>query len=117
MGSPCHIVSMCSRFEQYVTGLHEGLWQLTFLELHTGLYLARRLCEVLREYKISTKVCECGAGASVCMLIEPQLLNITMDSASNNDALVNELAKLLLQVYGGLRAHIRCMDHIVNIAA
>jgi len=49
--------------------------------------------------------------------MEPQLLNITMDSASNNDALANELAKLLPRVYGGLRARIRCMDHIVNIAA
>ena len=48
---------------------------------------------------------------------EPQLLSITMDSASNNDALSNELAALLPGIYRGLRARVRCMDHVVNIAA
>jgi len=51
------------------------------------------------------------------MLTSQQLLNITMDSASNNDALAYELAKLMPSVLGGLKARICCMDHIVNIAA
>ena len=44
-------------------------------------------------------------------------LNITMDSTSNNNALANELANMLPGTFRGLRARIRCMDHIVNIAA
>jgi len=44
-------------------------------------------------------------------------LNITMDSTSNNNALANELANMLPGTFRGLRARIRCMDHIVNTAA
>jgi len=51
------------------------------------------------------------------MLTSQQLLNITIDSASNNDALAYKLAKLMPSVFGRLKARIRCMDHVVNIAA
>ena len=51
------------------------------------------------------------------MLTVLQLLSITMDSASNNYAMADELAKIMPGMFRGLRARVHCMDHIVNIAA
>jgi len=51
------------------------------------------------------------------MLMMPQLLSITMDSKSNNNAMADELARIMPSMFRSLQARVRCMDHIVNIAA
>jgi len=64
---------------------------------HTSVYLAGRVLECLRTYGIQN-----------------QILGITLDNASNNNTLVNELADLL-HGYQGSLTRIRCFAHILNL--
>ena len=65
---------------------------------HTGANMALVLQTILKEYKI-----------------EDRILTITMDNASNNDKLVDELIKK--GILFDPENHIRCFAHIVNLAA
>jgi hypothetical protein len=64
---------------------------------HAGVKIALVLEEILKEYQIEGRI------------------TVTLDNASNNDTLVNELIKkgILLDA----EHHIRCFAHIVNLAA
>ena len=65
---------------------------------HSGANMALVLESILKEYKI-----------------EDRILSITMDNASNNDKLLDELIKKGIIV--DAEQHIRCFAHIVNLAA
>ncbi|KAE9383672.1 hypothetical protein BT96DRAFT_745198, partial [Gymnopus androsaceus JB14] len=45
-----------------------------------------------------------------------QVLSITVDNASTNDTMINELQKLLPN-FRERCGHVRCMAHTVNLAA
>ena len=84
--------------------LHEAL--LDFVHVtghHTGEHLARSLFHVLTEYDICEK-----------------LFCITTDSASNNGTMCTELSKTLKSKLGikwhPKENHIRCMNHVINLA-
>jgi hypothetical protein len=65
---------------------------------HTGRNMALVLEEILKEY-----------------LIEKRILTVTMDNASNNDTLLEELIEK--GIIRDADHHIRCFSHIVNLAA
>lgn len=65
---------------------------------HSGSKMAEVLFNVLREYQI-----------------EDRILTVTMDNASNNNTLVDELIKM--GTISDAEHHIRCFSHIVNLAA
>jgi hypothetical protein len=64
---------------------------------HTGIYLAGRITESLIGYGIQKRI-----------------LGITLDNASNNNTLVNELTDSL-DGYQGSLTRIRCFAHILNL--
>lgn len=64
---------------------------------HTGIYLAHRVTECLKEFGIENKV-----------------FAITVDNASNNDTMVDELAETLEGFQGSL-TRVRCVCHIFNL--
>ena len=117
MAKPSLTLSMCLKRAQYVHPCITTEYALTSIQSHTGLYLAARLFKVLEYFEISDKVWKRPGFMPRDALTPKQLLNITMDSASNNDVLAKELAILMPGVFGGMKARIRCMDHVVNIAA
>ncbi|QRW00786.1 hAT family dimerization protein [Ceratobasidium sp. AG-Ba] len=80
------------------------LWRsiLEFVHLthaHKGEYLASRIEDCLKRYGISHKV-----------------LSICLDNASNNDTLVESLARLIPS-FRGPRNRVRCLAHIINLMA
>jgi hypothetical protein len=65
---------------------------------HTGAKIALVLEEILKDYQI-----------------EKRILTVTLDNASNNDTLVEELIRQGILV--DAEHHIRCSSHIINLAA
>ncbi|KAF5364882.1 hypothetical protein D9757_015275 [Collybiopsis confluens] len=75
---------------------------LDFVELlvsHSGENMASAVAEILKSYGI-----------------EDKLLSITCDNASANTAMLAELPKLLPN-FPGLKAHVRCFAHTINLTA
>ncbi|KAF4610855.1 hypothetical protein D9613_006637 [Agrocybe pediades] len=64
---------------------------------HTGVYLAARIAECLREYKIQDKI-----------------MGFTADNAANNDTLVRELS-VIVPSFPGKKTRVRCFAHILNL--
>ncbi|GLB45805.1 hypothetical protein LshimejAT787_3000140 [Lyophyllum shimeji] len=67
-------------------------------ESHTGVNLAVVFADILREYGISDKI-----------------LSVTCDNASNNDVMIEELAKRLPDF--SVVNHTRCFLHVTNLVA
>lgn len=65
---------------------------------HSGVSIAVVLEEIVKEYEIKERI-----------------LTVTMDNASNNDKLVDEL--IAKGIIVDAERHIRCFSHIVNLAA
>lgn len=65
---------------------------------HSGVNMALVLEEIVNEYQIKERI-----------------LTVTMDNASNNDKLVDEL--IAEGIIVDSESHIRCFSHIVNLAA
>ncbi|KAF5365839.1 hypothetical protein D9757_012804 [Collybiopsis confluens] len=75
---------------------------LDFVELpvsHSGENMASAVAEILKSYGI-----------------EDKLLSITCDNASANTAMLAELPKLLPN-FPGLKAHVQCFAHTINLTA
>ncbi|KAL4264915.1 Zinc finger BED domain-containing [Pleurotus pulmonarius] len=68
-------------------------------ESHTGLNLAAAFARVLDDFGIGDKI-----------------LSLTCDNASANDAMIEELAKIVLQ-FKGEKNRVRCFAHIINLVA
>lgn len=67
---------------------------------HTGEYLARRNAECLEEYNLVNSI-----------------LSMTLDNASNNDAMLKELPLIVPEAPTiGTDYQIRCFGHILNLA-
>jgi hypothetical protein len=70
------------------------------MKSHTGDYLALKLSETLKTYKMAE-----------------QALGVAMDNASNNDTMISELEHLLPPTaIAGPSTQIRCFGHILNLA-
>lgn len=81
---------------------------------HTGVYLARELEALLKSFGIEKKVrppfCHACAGP---YLYSGEILSITCDNASNNDAMIEAIN---LEGFRGAESRIRCFPHILNLA-
>ena len=66
---------------------------------HTGFNLYEKLKEILKEFKLENK-----------------LLGVTLDNASNNDAMI-DYADIDSDISFTNFAHIRCFAHVVNLGA
>ena len=79
---------------------------------HTGIYLAGRISECLHDFGIQNKVCYSFRNER--LLTSYQILALTLDNASNNNTLVEELTDLL-EGYQGSSTRIRCFAHVLNL--
>ncbi|KIK18569.1 hypothetical protein PISMIDRAFT_14278, partial [Pisolithus microcarpus 441] len=92
-------VAFCVHLEQEGVPLSFPLDIVEVVKSHTGHELAQAFADVLHEFGLATKI-----------------LSITCDNASNNDAMIDELARNV-PTFGGKASHTRCFLHIVNLMA
>lgn len=79
--------------------------------------MATVFAEMLEDFKLTEKV-------SLVLLtlhvwdkqLRVQILSVTCDNASNNDAMIEELQELIPE-FAGSASHTRCFLHIVNLVA
>ena len=88
---------------------------------HSGINLANAFADVLKDYEIEDKVrygtrlFEETAQYLLCVH-RPQILSVTCDNASANDAMIDHLAKVL-PAFPGAANRTRCFTHILNLVA
>lgn len=83
-------------------------------ESHSGANLALAFAGILDEFGISDKVCKHIFKYKLLTYVGWQILSISCDNASNNDAMISELANLV-EEFPGSANQIRCFLHILNL--
>jgi hypothetical protein len=85
---------------------------------HSGLNLAAAFAKILNDFGISDKVSRYvtidSIGPGWRLTVNMQILSVTCDNASNNDAMVEELADLLDE-FPGAANQTRCFTHVLNL--
>ena len=85
---------------------------------HIGKQLAKIFEDILMEFCICDKVQPSfkrfNHNLPTFGMYILQILSITCDNASNNDAMVDELGETLT-AFGGEAAHMQCFLHVVNL--
>lgn len=82
---------------------------------HTGAYLAEKVVECLKAYRIQDKVRISSAMCSYCLLISiSQVLAVTCDNAESNAIMLREMMKLLPGFHGA-QVRVRCFGHVLNL--
>ncbi|KAF4618847.1 hypothetical protein D9613_009691 [Agrocybe pediades] len=76
---------------------------------HTGLNLAIAFAKILEDFGIEDK-------RSQKLTFSQQILSLTCDNASSNDALISQLPTLL-DAFPGAANRTRCFTHILNLVA
>ena len=87
----------CDLFSLFIYFSRAQLYVIRSTKAHTGVYLAGHITECLHAYGVQKRI-----------------LGITLDNASNNNTLINELTDSLKD-YQGSATRIRCFAHILNL--
>ena len=83
---------------------------------HSGVNLAAVFAKVLDDFGISDKVLDSPITGELSILTCIQILSITCDNASNNDAMIDELGEII-PTFPGEPNRTRCFAHIINLVA
>lgn len=90
---------------------------------HSGIHLAEAFADILKSFDISDKVCPHISVHEVGLRIAwrrclrgLQVLGVTCDNASNNDAMIKHLTELLPD-FDGAPNRVRCFAHVLNLVA
>jgi hypothetical protein len=84
---------------------------------HTGDNMAEVIAAIVSDYGIGGKVSIDQLRQRIAThLFTIQVLNITLDNASNNDRLIKKLPELV-QSFAGEAAQVRCFNHVINLTA
>ncbi|KAF8595593.1 hypothetical protein BDV93DRAFT_514849 [Ceratobasidium sp. AG-I] len=92
--------SLVLSFDTSLRHRHHQAPEKSWSKAHTGAELAKILHVVLVKFKI-----------------ENQVWGVVCDNASNNAAMMKELAKFSMKRLIGTKAHVHCVLHVLNLVA